>query len=292
MVTLRRDDEIPKDLESALIPGEVLVIALRSHWARLAKPVAISVGLFAFALFMDLRLTARTEAFGTLLWWLWLGSLGYLAWHWLEWRHDWFVGTDKRLLLRYGLITNRIAMMPLVKVTDMSYNRSVPGRIFGYGKFVMESAGQDQAMREVPYVRNPDKTYKLIGQYIFNITPAKPPEKVPDTATGDGPGEPTDGPDGPDRHDGPDSSGPDKPTRPGGWARLPRPRTGGAMGYPDVPPTHNPVQDRLQQYSQAIPVRRPRDGESIYQSEDIKRRRKTADTGPVPLRPRHEPRAD
>ena len=34
-------------------------------------------------------------------------------------------------------------MMPLAKVTDMSFQRSPIGRILGYGEFILESAGQD-----------------------------------------------------------------------------------------------------------------------------------------------------
>ena len=40
-------------------------------------------------------------------------------------------------------------MMPLTKVTDMSFKRSFPGRLLGYGEFIVESAGQDQALRNV-----------------------------------------------------------------------------------------------------------------------------------------------
>ena len=32
-----------------------------------------------------------------------------------------------------------VAMMPLLKVTDMTYDRSLLGRIVGYGTFVLES---------------------------------------------------------------------------------------------------------------------------------------------------------
>ena len=52
-------------------------------------------------------------------------------------------------------------------------------------------------------------------------------------------------------------------------------------GYPDVPPIHNPVQDRLDSYSRAIPVRPRSGGESIYESEDRRRRRRSDDTGPI-----------
>jgi hypothetical protein len=33
-------------------------------------------------------------------------------------------------------------MMPLTKVTDMSFQRSTLGRILGYGEFILESAGR------------------------------------------------------------------------------------------------------------------------------------------------------
>ena len=64
---------------------------------------------------------------------LWLVVVVRAAWLLLGWRHDWFVATDKRLILTYGLLTQKVAMMPLSKVTDMSYNRSLLGRIFGFG---------------------------------------------------------------------------------------------------------------------------------------------------------------
>ena len=33
-------------------------------------------------------------------------------------------------------------MLPLVKVTDMSFHRSSTGRLLGFGEFIMESAGR------------------------------------------------------------------------------------------------------------------------------------------------------
>ena len=91
-----------------------------------------------------------------------------------EWRHDWFVATDKRLLLFYGFITRKVSMMPLIKVTDMSYERSVPGRLLGYGRFVMESAGQDQALHEVNWVPEPDHNYRVICAEIFGVSSVAP----------------------------------------------------------------------------------------------------------------------
>ena len=50
------------------------------------------------------------------LWWLWVVVLVRLVWRVLDWRNEWFVATDKRMLLLYGLITKKVSMMPLVKL--------------------------------------------------------------------------------------------------------------------------------------------------------------------------------
>nr|WP_241744520.1 PH domain-containing protein [Cellulosimicrobium arenosum] len=85
----------------------------------------------------------------------------------MEWRNEWFVATDKRLLLLYGLITHKVAMMPLKKVTDMNYGRSPTGRVLGYGQFLLESAGQDQALRKIDWVAQPDETYRRLCDTLF-----------------------------------------------------------------------------------------------------------------------------
>jgi hypothetical protein len=47
-------------------------------------------------------------------------------------------------------------MMPPVKVADMSFSqRSFQGRLLGYGTFILESAGQDQALRVVDHLPYP-----------------------------------------------------------------------------------------------------------------------------------------
>ena len=233
----RRSTEVPAGLAPILLPGENLVTAVRAHWAKLAEPAATTVLGFVAAVWVDSNVTRATQALGTIFWWLFFILFARLLWCVLDWQHNWFVATDKRLLLRYGLVTHKVAMMPLLKVTDMSYVRSIPGQFLGYGKFVLESAGQDQALREVKWVPHPDRTYRDICAEIFHIVP--PPGDEDFEEIDDFPGE-------------------------------------------DVPRIHNPIQDRLDSYSRAVPIQRPPDRpETVYESEDIKRRRRGADTGPI-----------
>ncbi|MEO6998042.1 MAG: PH domain-containing protein, partial [Terracoccus sp.] len=162
---------MPASLATVLLPGETLIIAVHEHWAHVVEPVASTAAAFVLALLVDSNVTSSTQFFATVLWWVFFAVAIRLVWRLLQWRHDWFVATDKRLVMRYGLVTHKVAMMPLAKVTDMSYERTVPGQLIGYGRFVMESAGQDQALSVINWVPNPDETYRAICAEIFHILP-------------------------------------------------------------------------------------------------------------------------
>jgi uncharacterized membrane protein YdbT with pleckstrin-like domain len=60
------------------------------------------------------------------------------------------VVTSQRMVLTSGLLTRKVAMTPLSKVTDMSFQRSFLERRLRYGEFIIESAGQDRALRNIP----------------------------------------------------------------------------------------------------------------------------------------------
>ena len=102
-----------------------------------------------------------------IIWWLWLLVLVWFVWRVAEWSVDYFVITSARLLLTTGLITRQVNMMPLGKVTDMRFERTLIGRFLGYGTFVMESAGQDQALSKIAYIPYPEQLYLEVVGLIF-----------------------------------------------------------------------------------------------------------------------------
>ena len=158
-------DRVPHTVERHLLPHERQVLTVRFHPAVLIKPVAITLAALAVALLVSL---APVSGLVRLVIWLIflgvLGWLGYQIWCWLE---DYFVVTSQRLLLTTGLLTRTVNMMPLGKVTDMSFKRSAWGRILGYGEFVVESAGQDQALRNIRHLPYPEQLYLEVCGLIF-----------------------------------------------------------------------------------------------------------------------------
>ena len=101
------------------------------------------------------------------IWAVFLGILAWLSVQVYAWLEDYFVVTSQRLLLTTGIITRTVNMMPLTKVTDMSFKRSAWGRVLGYGEFVVESAGQDQALRHIRHLPYPEQLYLEVCGLIF-----------------------------------------------------------------------------------------------------------------------------
>lgn len=158
----------PPNLDRYLLASERLVVAVRRHPARLLEPVGSAVGGLVAVGWLDTYVTGGVPVLADALWLGWVALVLRAIWRLAQWRQDWFVATDQRLVLTYGLITRKVAMMPLSKVTDLSYNRSPLGRLLGYGEFVLESAGHDQAMRAVSWVPSPDVLYRRICAEIFD----------------------------------------------------------------------------------------------------------------------------
>jgi membrane protein YdbS with pleckstrin-like domain len=266
-------------LRRYLLDGERVVTAVHPHWAKVAEPVASAALGLVLALWLDSILPASVGHAADVLWWLWILIVVRTAWRLVEWRHDWFVATDKRLILTYGLVAQKVAMMPLSKVTDMSYNRSPIGRVAGFGTFVMESAGQDQALRRVSWVPDPDHTYRAICAEIFGVDDR---DRVDlDDGDDDGPGTADAGGPGAGPGTGP-GAGPG--ARPGGTGRPPVPPAPGSPGDWSTGIRIRPVE----------PGEDGQDGEggrSLYQSSDLRpRSSRDADTGPIPiLRPPTDP---
>lgn len=167
-------------LRRYVLPGERVVLAARWHWAKLLEPALTALAVLALCGWLSFALQPALGESSLLVWWLWLAALARLGWTLLVWRVEWFVATDKRMLLLTGLVTHQIGMMPLMKVTDMRYSRSVLGQLLGYGQFLLESAGQDQALRQINWVARPDATYRDLCALIF--TPGQePPDGRPGT---------------------------------------------------------------------------------------------------------------
>jgi uncharacterized membrane protein YdbT with pleckstrin-like domain len=162
----------PVAINKYLLPREVQVATVRQHPAVLISPSAQALGGLLVAGIVTATLVHGLMA--KIIWVAWLLLLLRLVWKAINWSVDYFVVTSERLLLTTGFLTRKVNMMPLTKVTDMSFKRTFPGRLLGYGEFIVESAGQDQALRNVEFIPYPEQLYLLICGMLFPSSASDP----------------------------------------------------------------------------------------------------------------------
>ncbi|HEX6451283.1 MAG TPA: PH domain-containing protein [Trebonia sp.] len=161
------NETVPASVYKHLLPHERQVITVRFHPAVLIRPVAEVLGGLALAGLLSTTVARGNGIVMLIIWVAWLILVARLLYKVYEWLEDYFVVTSQRLLLATGILTRNINMMPLSKVTDMSFKRSTMGRLLGYGEFIVESAGQDQALRRVDHLPYPEQLYLEVCGLIF-----------------------------------------------------------------------------------------------------------------------------
>jgi uncharacterized membrane protein YdbT with pleckstrin-like domain len=158
---------VPASVYKHLLPHERQVITTRFHPAVLVRPVAEVLGGLAVAGLVSTTIAHGNGIVILIVWLAWLVLVGRMLISIFLWLENHFVVTSQRILLSTGLFTRTVNMMPLAKVTDMSFRRSAMGRILGYGEFVVESAGLDQALRRIDHLPYPEQLYLEVCGLIF-----------------------------------------------------------------------------------------------------------------------------
>jgi uncharacterized membrane protein YdbT with pleckstrin-like domain len=126
-----------------------------------------STALFMLALVIGESLLPDSVLIDNIAWYLALVAVLRFTVLTILWWIERIVITDKRVMLAQGIITHNVGMMPLSKVTDLTFRRTLGGRMFGYGTIVVESAGQIQALNKIDYLPRPEEIYEALSELVF-----------------------------------------------------------------------------------------------------------------------------
>jgi uncharacterized membrane protein YdbT with pleckstrin-like domain len=164
-------DELParvrKDVEKYLLPDERAVVATRRHWAVLIEPTVKFLPLFlvgGWLLLLDPDNRVSTTA-GLLVW---VAAFVYYALRIGEWWMRHFFVSTRRVLLVSGIIVRTVTLLPLRRITDLTWKETALGQLLGYGTFRFESAGQQQALSEITFLPAADVLYRRVSALLFS----------------------------------------------------------------------------------------------------------------------------
>lgn len=141
--------------------GEVVLDEVHKHWAAIFWPV---VGLVVCVpLFVSMVIS------GPYFWIPLLAGMTIFCWSLIAIHiqyMDRFVITNMRVFRVHGVLNQNIATMPINRILDISVARPFLGQVCGYGHFVFETAAQDQGLRDIKFVGDPERRDLLIQQII------------------------------------------------------------------------------------------------------------------------------
>ena len=152
-------------LSNNLTGTESITLNVHQHPVILGRPIGFALLATFAAIWMVTGDDPWLPPFVVLLvlgLWVRVGIKEY------ERRRNSFVATNKRIMKVEGIFHVRVPMMRHSKVTDMSLDLPLIGRILGFGSITIESAGQNQPIRDIRYIRYPTQTYRRLCGAIFD----------------------------------------------------------------------------------------------------------------------------
>jgi len=138
---------------SLLSDGEKIAFEMKPHWRALLVPIIVllvDVFVLSYLFFTFDNPWVR--------WPVIVIGLVVLVWGaavpFARWITTQFVFTNRRIIVRRGLVSKTGRDMPLSKVNNVSFSVSVMGRILNYGTLSVESASEngDLVIDDVPNV--------------------------------------------------------------------------------------------------------------------------------------------
>lgn len=150
--------------EKLLADDERVVLDLRQHWKTLIVPV-LAFLLVCAAVGIGVGVVDNTNVRYVIL------AVGlvviavFSVKPFLTWYCTHFVVSDRRVMMRSGILARQGRDVPLSRINDIHFEHSVLERMLGCGSLVIESAGErgQVTLHDVPHVQDVQrKIYELV----------------------------------------------------------------------------------------------------------------------------------
>lgn len=148
---------------------ESIVVSMRTHPKVLFVP-SVALILFAAALGLSIAFFppawqpwatySAIAVFIILVVWLVLTPV-------LKWSSSTYTVTDRRIITRKGVLNRTGHDLPLRRINNVNYERSVTDRMLGCGTLIFETAaGQPLILPDVPHV---ERVHVTITELLFAV---------------------------------------------------------------------------------------------------------------------------
>jgi membrane protein YdbS with pleckstrin-like domain len=163
-----QDDVVPASVSRYLLPRERKIVAVHQHPVALIGPVFLSLVGLALAGWLSNSVAHGDGTAILTIWLAWVVLLLLAGRQIAAWPVTYFAVTNERMLIARGVFVRRVSTMPLDRATDISFRRSVIGRLMGYGTLIAETSGPRQPFHQLKYVPYPEQLYLEIFDLLLS----------------------------------------------------------------------------------------------------------------------------
>jgi Bacterial PH domain len=158
-------ETVPHSIIRYLLPHERQVITVRMHPAVMIAPGLTLSGLVAAAI----KLARRTDRPGVV--WYASGLVGTECLRRIaSWPITYFVITNERMLIIRGTLVRSVISVPLGQVESLEFQRTIGGRLLGYGSLAARSSGGRRILPKVRHLPYPEQLYLEVSGLVHPDT--------------------------------------------------------------------------------------------------------------------------
>jgi uncharacterized membrane protein YdbT with pleckstrin-like domain len=157
--------------DELLVEGERVVLHRHPHWKKIILPVLALLLVVGLGSYVAALIAAQAWAgWG----WLVLAGLCLVLVVWLtvvpviRWRTTHFVVTNRRVLVREGVLTRQGIDIPMGRINSVRFRHNLLERMLGCGTLIIESAS-DEAL-EFDDIPDVEQVYTLLYQEVAHET--------------------------------------------------------------------------------------------------------------------------
>ncbi|MCA1840580.1 MAG: PH domain-containing protein [Actinomycetota bacterium] len=151
-----------------LAPTERVIHSCRKHPVVALKPVAIWLATLVGASALGFLVSPRTSdsIADVIAGWAVILVTVYLIAKLMQWWVARYVITDQRVIFMEGILNVKVAAIPLQKITDTTFTKTILGRLFGFGDLMLDSPGEHGGLSMLTDLPRPDQIYRLITSLV------------------------------------------------------------------------------------------------------------------------------
>ncbi|MDQ2721791.1 MAG: PH domain-containing protein [Actinomycetota bacterium] len=155
--------------EDDLAPDEELILHRHPHWKMLLVPVLVLLLVVALAGFLAALI--RNQSWAN-VGWIVLAVIGVTAVvsftlaPLMRWYTTHFVLTDRRVLVRQGVLTRTGLDIPMTRINSVRFRHGLLDRMLGTGTLIIESASQEPLeFDDIPHV---EQVHSLLYHEVYD----------------------------------------------------------------------------------------------------------------------------